>query len=332
MFFFILITFKIIYSQDNGMCKFPCPFMRPDTYFEELKSFLERRNEKLILVEKQSQAYSNLVFSVTSDKNKYIFKKFSHDDRENEKEILKIINEPKIFEESDSYRIEQFIEHKKVNFERDYELIAGALANFHQLKPKIKLSFENLIDKYVKLNEKIFSNKKIDELNILIKELLIDNSINGLLHMDPQIGNLLKVNNSIKLIDFEYSCYGNIAIDINNIFFESMTNYEKDSILKEERGFNKDLKNKFIESYYNKNNLGITIEDFKEKIENVKELSHFLWYLWGRYQIFSNNKNSESFDYLSWTKCRLNGIKNEKYLNLVESLKKELEIFDGHKK
>lgn len=91
-----------------------------------LNKFLKSRNEKLIKYMRKAEAYSNLVFLITTDKNKYIFKQYTNVSRKNENEILKQIEKPKIFEMGDNYRIDEYIEHKKIDFWKDYDEIAKA--------------------------------------------------------------------------------------------------------------------------------------------------------------------------------------------------------------
>lgn len=286
--------------------------------------FLNDKGEQLISYKKEKKAYSNLVYLVESDKNKYIYKLYSYNQRNNELEILKHIKKPQVYLFGDHFRIEEYIEHEVPDLEKDLDLIAKALADFHKLKITKIDTFQDVLKKYVQINQTLSFSPAIEKLYTELEDSFDDKSLDRVIHMDPQVGNLLKVKDSILLIDFEYSCRGNIAIDINNIFFESMADYETDSVLSKERGFSDDLKEKFIKSYMRYSDIELKYEEFRIKIKNLENLSHFLWYLWGRKYLLSKNNVSDDFDYFEWTKCRLSLIESDKTSNLVLNLLEEL--------
>ncbi|KRH92862.1 Choline kinase [Pseudoloma neurophilia] len=294
---------------------------------ETIEKFLNGKNEILISFIRQKKAYSNIVYTVQSDKKKYIFKKYSHNFRDDEIRILKKLTRPKVYIYGENYRIEEYIEHDKPNLVKDLDLLAKALADFHKLKITKIDTFHDKIREYIIENQKLRFSPLIDKLYDIFEDKLknIDNS--RVLHMDPQLGNLLKLPNSIYLIDFEYSCAGDVAIDINNVFFESMTDYDADSLLKPERGLTEEQKNDFIRSYIKYCDSNLNFNDFKQKCKDLEDLSHFLWYLWGRMFYLENATVSDGFDYLEYPKCRLKMIKDKKAEHVVLELLAEFDQF-----
>lgn len=201
-----------------------------------------------------------------------------------------------------------------------------ALANFHKIKCSSKIdNFQDLLINLIHKNHKVKYSPEIEIIYQKLEPCFQIESHNSILHNDPQIGNLLKVDDSVLLIDFEFSCYGNIAIDINNVFFESMTDYNIDSVLKTERGYDKDMQKKFILSYIKYSDLEIDYDIFIKQIRQIENLSHFLWYLWGREYLFKYGNVSDCFDYSTFTKCRLSMIQLE---NMDDTIKRLLDEID----
>lgn len=300
--------------------------MKQDLKLNVVKEFLKKRGENLWSTNRENRAYSNLVYKITSNKKCYLFKQYVNMQRKNEFEVLKCINVPKVYELKNDYRFEEFIDHQVPDFKGDISLIADALVQFHSMKaPKIT-TFQDMLVALIKENQQIQQNTAIDNIYEKIKFLFDDHSMDGVLHMDLQVGNMLKVGNTIRLIDFEYSCHGNIAIDIANFFCETMTDYLEDSVLVRSRGFDECHKKKFLEEYvkYSKNKK-LTVNNLYEKVEEMVCLSHFLWFLWGRKHVFKNDIVSDSFDYVKYSLNRLYFLEECEFREEVLSLKDELE-------
>lgn len=293
----------------------------------KVENFFKKRNEKVISIKREVKGITNLVFSLITDKGKYIFKHYSNKNRHNEIAILRSVKIPEVFLFTDNFRIEQYIEHDEPNLTRDLEHIARALAQFHKLNLQNITTLQDFIKDYIKTNQDLMFCANINKLYEQLKYLFDDKTFDGVLHMDPQLGNLLKLQNSIHLIDYEYSCRGNVLIDINNLFFESMANYETDSVLNPNRGLTQDQKDKFMKFYLEHSGLNLDFDTFKKKVLRMQDISHFLWFLWGRMYLISGDYTSEDFDYYDWTACRLNMIQTPSCKEIIADLIKELQVY-----
>ncbi|ELA48282.1 hypothetical protein VCUG_00323 [Vavraia culicis subsp. floridensis] len=300
--------------------------MSQDLNVRAVKMFLTRRGEKLIGVMRERKAYSNLVYQIVSSKKRYLFKQYINRERSNEFEILKYINVPKVYEMAKDYRIEEFIQHQVPDFKRDITLIAAALAQFHCIEVPCIETFEDMLMKFIAENQTLNHSESITTIYNKIKYLLEDTSMDGLIHMDLQVGNMLKIDNVVRLIDFEYSCTGNIALDIANFFCETMTDYQQDSILRVERGFNTRQKKKFLEEYLRHNDrMTMDVEELYVKVREMECLSHFLWFLWGRKRLFMDDITSDCFDYVTYSLNRLSFLECKEFDSDISELREELE-------
>lgn len=297
-----------------------------------LNNFLSKKQETLIEIKAQLQAYSNIVYIIVTDKAKYIYKEFK-DQNINEKIISSTVG-PKILVDEENYRIEEYIDHEEVNMKTDYLLVAKKLQEFHNLNIKGITDYKKCLEDLVNINIQIgsdFLNPKMDKLinkknsvkNIIMKIFtkihpLLDSSVLKLCHMDLQVGNMLKIKNEVIFIDYEYSCMANPALDVANFFCETMTDYNS---LEIERSFglNEEQKIEFIKEY-------LKSKDYREFLNNVNEMeifSHFYWYLWGRKHLLTNQIVSEVFDYKKFTLNRLKFLEeicDGEYSTLVEEI------------
>lgn len=297
-----------------------------------VSAFLQKRGESLVSIKREEKAYSNLVYQIISDKKKYLYKQYINQQRNNEIEILKHVSTPKIYEMGKNYRIEEFLKHQVPDFQNDLKLIANTLAQFHLITVPKVCKFEDILHNLIKENLAIKYSSSIIKLYNKIKQKLQIRTMNGLLHMDLQIGNMLKIGNAVQLIDFEYSCLGDITIDITNFFCETMADYQNDSILKAERGFDAKSKMAFLKEYVRCNKqIGITAEELYNRVDEMQCISHFFWYLWGRKHVFMNKSVSDCFDYTSYSLNRLAFLSfrdfKEDFLLLDKELRCELCLF-----
>lgn len=84
------------------------------------------------------------------------------------------------------------------------------------------------IQKKKALHEIINSYDLETEYQQLKKVLLMTKSPVLFCHNDVQVGNILKVENDLMLIDFEFACYSFRGFDIGNHFIERMFNNHSD--------------------------------------------------------------------------------------------------------
>ncbi|KAG0434302.1 putative choline kinase 3 [Dictyocoela muelleri] len=242
------------------------------------------------------------------------------------------------------YRIEKYLEHDEVNFFRDYLLIAKTLNNFHKLKLRGISSYEVILEKLVNENLKIVKNMNYENknnnkvhdsilklYNQLLPKLLTNNQ--KICHMDLQGGNMLKIGNKIRFIDFEYACLAHPALDIANFFCEVMTDYGTFE-LNPKRGFNEKMKFEFIAEYLKdesidledgnlnlekntfrkesgNNNYKNIINQLVEEVQEMEKFSHLYWYLWGRKMLLTEQKLSKFFNYKLFTLNRLKFLEKE---------------------
>ncbi|ELQ75101.1 Choline kinase [Trachipleistophora hominis] len=299
--------------------------MSQESYLTAVKVFLAKRGEKFIGILREKKAYSNLVYQILSNRNRYILKLYINRERSNEFEILKYVNVPKIYEMKSGYRIEEFLRHEVPDFKRDIKLIATALAQFHNTDVPGIESFEDMLIKLVLENQTLKHNESITNVYNKLKYLLEDKSMDGLIHMDLQVGNMLKIDNLVRLIDFEYSCTGSIILDIANFFCETMTNYQHDSILLAERGFNVSHKKRFLEEYLKHNrDIAMNVEEMYARVEEMQSLSHFFWFLWGRKRVFMNDTTSDCFDYVTYSLNRLSFLECAHFGHDISKLREEI--------
>lgn len=326
-------------------------------------NFLKARQERLYELKIQSNAYSNVVYTIKTDKAKYIYKEFKF---RNNDEILitskagpKIIVDSPVFNSAGAkddeknrenctsfYRIEEYLEHDLVVMSRDYLLIARALGKFHGLNIGGISTFQTKLEILVAENIEMRNSRQKDTVTDTISKIyrrlsprMLTNE-QRLCHMDLQKGNMLKINEEIRFIDFEYACIAHPAIDIANFFCETMTDYVTFDV-KTEYGFNKEKKIEFIREYLkttshegvnaNKNlrstsndfNLYGRVNIFMKEVDDMEVFSHFYWYLWGRRLIISEQTVSKFFDYKKFTLSRLKFLQEEcgdGYRDLVEEL------------
>lgn len=253
--------------------------------------------------EKQSNAYSNNVYKVTTQgKKQFIYKEYLEDKDPailaHENKIQRKLGYIQILESNNKYKIESYQESTEVNFKVDLVGIAKEMKNFHNLGIECNLTqaqqMQNILDENDKLRAIPCIKSIVDEFRAL--------ESGGKLvtcHNDLQKGNVLKVDGKIKFIDFEYSCMGHKYYDIANFFCETMTDYSVDSQLTTAREFSFEEKKQFLRAYFEK-------EDVDNELAKVKEMTpfcHLFWFIWA---VNSAPKHQDSgFDYIKHAESRL---------------------------
>ncbi len=116
----------------------------------------------------------------------------------------------------------------------DLESVANALKNLHKTDTTgITISnFEEVYEEFLSEDDEILKDYPIDgvEYQIALEAFdILESGPQVVLHNDVVEGNLLKVGNEIKLIDFEYSGLGNPIFDIASFITErELTNAQID--------------------------------------------------------------------------------------------------------
>lgn len=246
---------------------------------------------------------------------------------------------PKLHAIFPSGRLEEFIEARPLHpsemlVPEINSKIAAELAKFHSLEmpfakvsylfdcceKNIKLGKENLSS--IKLNEiesqKLNEIMKFDTWGEICKLWKIIESLNCLsffCHNDCNVGNILKLNDKLMLIDYEYGNYNFRGYDIGNYFCEMMFNYE----VTEEPYYvydyslfpSKEVQMKFIQDYL-KNFKEVTknknidpsaydLDKLTREVDHCVLASHLHWITWCLKMACCSTIN---FDYLGYALLR----------------------------
>ena len=177
-------------------------------------------------MKKIEKALSNIVF-LDTDNNK-IIKKYSKDKFKEiyinqELNVLNKIGYKYNIINKNEIEIEYF-KHEPFDDENisitDLISTANALKKLHNLNTSsIRLSpFKEVYEKF--FLKRVVSIDKTEEYIFNKAMILLSSGKQVILHNDVVKGNLLKINNRIKLIDFEYSGLGNPIFDIASFITE----------------------------------------------------------------------------------------------------------------
>ncbi|KAL4195181.1 hypothetical protein AMTRI_Chr05g63290 [Amborella trichopoda] len=221
-------------------------------------------------------------------------------------------------------RIEEFIHARTLSAPdlQDPEvsaLIAAKLREFHDLDmpgPKNARLWDRLRS-WLKEARKVCPPEEAkdfrldimeEEIKSLQQELSADNQKIGFCHNDLQYGNIMmdEENKSITIIDYEYSCYNPVAVDIANHFCEMAANYHTETphILDYSKYPDHEERKRFVEAYLNSSGEQAShaeVEQLLNDAEKYTLASHLIWGLWG---IISAHVNDIAFDYRDYARQR----------------------------
>ncbi len=181
------------------------------------------------------------------------------------------------YELKDNKLLMEFIENEPFDDNNitndDLIKVAAALKYLHSLPTEgIEVSkFEEVYFDFLAEDEEITENYPIDGFEDLLANEAIDILLSGeqvILHNDVVEGNLLKVNDSIKLIDFEYSGLGNRLFDIASFLTE--------------RDLTEEQKEFFINQFDNVN---------REELITVCKFLQIFWARWALYKYDMNRRD-----------------------------------------
>jgi thiamine kinase-like enzyme len=303
------------------------------------KIFMDILQKETTDIKVMEEGYTNKVYLVTCHDLKYILKVYT-EYNSNEDKMVKYVGFPVVLYAGDKFRIEEYAEHQKFDFDRDYLLVAKELAKFHALRFTDLKNFSETTEemfnrtKYPEIFRQVKNRiadkiKKLDCLQMATLER--DTDINGdveffyphtkpippnltdmyylsrecICHNDLQPGNILRINDKVKFLDYEYIGINNPMNDIANFFVEKMMDYNE-SVLKRENAFTEDQKIAFLQVYLNKQMV------FKEILAiNMREnYSHLFWAAWS----FQFERDHPKFNYKKFRENRLTFLKDAKYL------------------
>lgn len=198
--------------------------------------------------------------------------------------------------------------------------IAVTLRRFHQLsipgapqKPQIWQRLRDWLQRALTLCRPEHADEfRLRTLGQEIEELRVRVSRPeaevGFCHNDLQYGNIMinENDNSVTIIDYEYSSYNPVAYDLANHFCEMAADYHTDTphLLDYSRypGFQERCR--FIESYLRSSGKVVNqsqIEDLSNDTDGYALASHIHWGLWG---IISACVNEIEFDYMEYARQR----------------------------
>lgn len=258
---------------------------------EEMKEYLKNFHITMRLVD----GHSNLVYIISNGKDKRILKVFRNLERDNEKIVQLRIEVPKTFIETKYLRIDEFIESRKGNFQKDFSEIIKCLKSFHQTKiNKDEIcSFKELAKK----NIISIKNYKIQGILKNILKQLPEIELECVIHNDLVEKNMLCRNDNSKiiLIDFEYSCYGEKILDLAGVIQgirESL--FTLDDLL-EGKEVPERKYDEVIAKYY-----GVFSDKNKIRLKSREQHIFFFKLLWAL-----NNRDCEEVDIKKYVKVQL---------------------------
>ncbi|CAN1344833.1 Probable choline kinase 2 [Linum perenne] len=231
---------------------------------------------------------------------------------------------PRLLGRFQNGRIEEFIRARTLSASDLHDpeisvLIAAKMREFHGLDvpgQKVARLWDKLRN-WLKVAKdmcspdeaKAFRLDDIDEEITFLENKLSVNQRIGFCHNDLQYGNIMidEETKAITIIDYEYSSYNPVALDIANHFCEMTADYHTDTphVVDYSKYPGPDVRKRFVGAY-----LGSSaekpsekeVEQLLEDVENYTLGNHLFWGLWG---IISEHITKIDFDYLEYARQRL---------------------------
>lgn len=270
------------------------------------------RKDDVVSLERQDDALSNNVFVVETSEKKFVVKECKS---ELESQMLALLGRPRIVFKSEGVLVEEYIDHQKAEFSRDWREIARSLRKFHKTQVPFKLKTHiELVGSIVEKDLSCLDSRVVQVLRRAVTKTCsllqcTDTDIptlRGICHNDLQPGNILVTDEGILFIDFEYTCIGDQLVDLANIFCEVMCNYSCSS-LDVSRKWSSDQKKAFLNEYLEGRDADY--QKILRRIDCLECFSHFLWYLWGRRSLLQG-RSANGFCYLRYTQSRLSFLRD----------------------
>ncbi|KAF9763709.1 putative choline kinase 2 [Nosema granulosis] len=288
-------------------------------------------------LEELKQGFTNKVYKFRVKNNWYIYKEYSQTN-ENEISVLTKISIPSIVYNHPSYRIEEYLENKELDYIEDMKDIILAMKEMHALDSENVMTFESLVECLYQDAITNIKCKAVGEEKVCLKNLnnaeeyvrqtlgiLRDNALKlykeneykeGLCHNDLQPNNMLKTQNKVVIIDYEFATKGDVLFDIANLFCETHIDYKnKTCVYKAELGYKEEHEIDFLKTYFEGQE--VNIEDIRMRINNFKLISHFIWFLWAIPKLTEHT--NEEFKYDNYAKDRLHALIESGFVCLEEA-------------
>lgn len=266
----------------------------------EVKSFLEASlNMTINSIQYIDEGISNFNYLV----NESLIVKFK-DDRislsnnvENEKKVIKVLKVKGLTPRhliKPSFTLVEYMPHasylNRISFYDHVDNLIHAIKTIHQLDTKGMTPFDMIgrLNSYkTRLHETIVL-PKLDEV-ILKTQKHLQAAKLKVTHNDLVRGNILIVNNTVKIIDFEYTGLNDPDFDVVSFLSENMY-------------VDEDIRSKFLVSYYKDEKIP------KEKLKDYELFADALWFYWAHF-CYQETKKAIFLEIAS--------IKKQKYLNAL---------------
>lgn len=259
--------------------------------------------ERVVRVERRYDALSNRVFLVETEKGKFILK-----ERGPGPELLlcRVLGLPRVLSVHEDAFVQEYIEHRKADLDRDWAEVALGLRKFHGTRVSPDLRDQRDLMRSLWTGDA--PARVLGRLQSVVGDLLemppgLPRCF-GLCHNDPQPGNILmtaREGTEAVFIDFEHSSTGNQLADIAGLFCEAMCDYAE-SRIDSRRGWSRERKTAFLKRYFGDED--IDYGAVLDKVSDLETFSHFLWYLWGR-RALKRRRGTGSFDYHVYARSRM---------------------------
>jgi len=119
-------------------------------------------------------------------------------------------------------------------------------------------------------------------------------------HNDLLSANIIKQDNSVQFIDYEYGCYNYRGFDIGNHFNE-WAGFECDYSKYPSKAVQMVWIRHYLKAFYNNEPSAIEVDQVYKEANKFALASHFYWGLWGLVQAELSNID---FDYMEYAIMR----------------------------
>lgn len=280
-------------------------------------------------IDRITSAMTNFIFCISySAREKYLLRIYGDEgdsfiDRALEMEYLSWLGEkrlsPKLLGSFSNGRIEEYVESRTLthNDIRNPNFSARIASEMHRLHDHMQAcsikSNIGVIEKMIYFYDSLKFDEALSSLPFCTLTLI--NKMNERMkqyplqfcHNDLQYGNIIvRPDNSIMFLDYEYGGYGVSLYDIANHFCEWMASYEEGSFVLDASKFpSKKEQIHFLNNYFVE---PFDAESILAQIDYFVHVSHLFWGLWGLYQAKHCKIN---FDYHKYAMQRLSLFKWE---------------------
>lgn len=281
-----------------------------DIIKENLIYTFEKNIGKVVTIKKLSGGLTNNIYLINDN---YIWKNFKDTtflDHKNEKIVIQNLENLTLYYSDDHNLCYNFI--KGINIDKNFyqqniNKVINLTKKYNQNKIKTEHFWEQVLKKWIfnipqcNFVSKIELFKYYYMINNKLAEFVNLDNDNVLCHHDIHSANVIISDGKLSLIDLEFSYTDYNFIELGNIICELNTDYENQIYsYQNSRTIEKEI---ILQQYY-----GSVNDTNKLKLEIGILISHLYWCIWG---IYMNKINgSENFDYLKFSKSRINSLKD----------------------